>query len=820
MASAYSLDYNRHKTESAIDLNLFGKMLLAMQGKYDKNVDALNKEIGSVSGIQLANKNAQEYLDNQINTRIKNIERTLGNPAFASEFNKGVNQVRSAIDDKIVNEYAGTLVQQNIIKDAKRAEYGKNPDRYNEKNLAYSLKDVNAWANNKERAVGTSFRGNSRYIPYTDLSEIQKKIDDMPALKGVSVTLNSAGNFTYIKDKKEVRLGAQVEQAMDMLIAQNPNYEQQLKINGWAKFQGAEDDKVLSNFDTYLTNNEKRYTDLANSYKSMVDGAMDGKKIKGGYSSDDINRNSEAVAYYLSKAAEMKQSREVLASDKYTVQQKRAMAEKDFALLEMKSSTANAMAYNRKVDSSFVTDSGGLAIHKEQRADARKRAELEVKAANDDRQYQLDLIKAYNNGDINATQYAQSGGNPINIQDDLNAEILETEVADIESYEDVENAYRAEYESMASKMDEIATELNTNYGMNIPTSETDKETKKEYLKNLYEVLTNDTTDDDMTYVPETTTGASGKSEKISIEQRQIMLKKLREYNEQYASMRNMSRAWAEVKAYNSEASEKNRIERYEGLLNDPKYSWFGDKDGNYSIAKELDKIQSSGKPYTNNVLNILKKHNVDVKTKTNKNLFHSPKLSLDVVRMGIFEELDYLKDNTPAEIQKALDLNKKEYGMGQTVGAITVSVDSDNVIRAHYNGGEGKVIDPAKYPRANALINDLKPVFHQRQEQVKSITRGKNKVSDIRSVARSGKNRVWGTATINPQTKKEETLFYKINEIDNNIVVYQNVRGVDETGRVVEKYTNTKWTIPKEGVVSNDILESLGLELNLWDGGF
>jgi hypothetical protein len=239
--------------------------MLMKQGKFDKNVSAINMQAKQLmSNIYLARPEAKEYfagrLKDNINFLNSNVGVDLTNNATAGAY---MQHVSSAVDEKIINEHQASLAKQSIDMTADEA---RKKGLYDDINYAYSTNDWNKWTTTE---VGTKYTGRNQYVPFEDLTknanEIVKNIDPE-----ASVTVNSDGSYSFVKTSKSVKLANRIYGELNNYL-NTSKATSQISVNGWNTYKDYTTDELKEGFGTWINGQKEMHSKNIKQYAQYAD---------------------------------------------------------------------------------------------------------------------------------------------------------------------------------------------------------------------------------------------------------------------------------------------------------------------------------------------------------------------------------------------------------------------------------------------------------------------------------------------------------------------------------------------------------------------
>jgi hypothetical protein len=275
----------------------------------------------------------------------------------------------------VINGFIGTKALRSI---QSQAEAAIEDGTFEETNLAYSMREGNKWL--ADGTAGSKYKGGSTYTPYTDMvaaaTEAIKLIEPDTYVK-MDPTTN---RFTYWKTKGEEITEAKIVQTLEATIMNNPKVVQQMKVNSWSKFRGVEDNDFVKNIQDTYKQQVETYDAAIKKYKLSKLTASKGQKIQ----------LDESIAYLKTQRTHFT---DVDVNSAKAILGSRVGLEFQIYKQEYLNQTAEAFSYSKIKDGGFETNQGALAVHKENRADARAKALRKAAKIKEDLDRQAEGLK-------------------------------------------------------------------------------------------------------------------------------------------------------------------------------------------------------------------------------------------------------------------------------------------------------------------------------------------------------------------------------------------------------------------------------------------
>lgn len=272
------VDYSRYAYRSGWNNELLGRALMYKQEKYDEGYDKLQTYYQNVLSIDLAREQDREYFHERLKRLQNEVVQVgmgdLGRPGVAENI---ASHIAQAADDKVLNGYIGTLAGQKIKSQAQQT-FEKDPERYSDLNLSYSLQDYNKWLQNP--TVGAAYTGGTNYVPYTDIVEQAREIIKELEPNAYVDFNKTSGEFTFRKQNGEYLSDQTIKSALEATIMKDPNVVQQININAWGQFRGVTNDEFVADFRELAKTNLDAYNkEIERLKRKKLSPKMDDAKL-------------------------------------------------------------------------------------------------------------------------------------------------------------------------------------------------------------------------------------------------------------------------------------------------------------------------------------------------------------------------------------------------------------------------------------------------------------------------------------------------------------------------------------------------------------
>lgn len=236
MANAYSTPLNYGRTITTTDTAQYiGAIQNAMQQKFDVNLAKIDDLIAKVSSVPLVRDQDKQYLGDRLQGLLSMVDANskvdLTDNTVARQI---TNYISTAIDDNVKTQISNSkkIYQFNSdIEDIKE----KKPENYNAANHAYALSKGNFDA---YMAGDSDKLGTLNYSPYSDVTKTAlDKIKELKEIRGEQKISMPDPNNPGMLIERTIKGLTQEEifQYMPNILTSKEN--EQLKINGWAKYK-------------------------------------------------------------------------------------------------------------------------------------------------------------------------------------------------------------------------------------------------------------------------------------------------------------------------------------------------------------------------------------------------------------------------------------------------------------------------------------------------------------------------------------------------------------------------------------------------------
>lgn len=285
MANAYSIPKARQRWIDPTNQDFALKALMYTQQKYDANQAKVDALIEQYSALQLARGVDKQYLNERLGTLVKSISdagpQNFSSNAVTASISQHLGQV---LDNNVMTAMQETAKIKNYYAEV-AAIREKTPEKYNETNEAYGLRNVQAYLNNTE--LGAKIQGNLTYTAYQDVHGEMNKylLEIQKSSKDGTIEVPVTEEYTDDEGKIQVRnTGRMRKTTINGLSAQElrdvaynfmgNRFDNQIRINAWGNSGG------FQNMDAIVRNATAQYDaliDVRNKEIAEAEALLTGK---------------------------------------------------------------------------------------------------------------------------------------------------------------------------------------------------------------------------------------------------------------------------------------------------------------------------------------------------------------------------------------------------------------------------------------------------------------------------------------------------------------------------------------------------------------
>ena len=376
MATAYSQPLQYTPYQEQYNKELLSKALAYKQDKYDTNRQQIKNTIAQVSNIDLIKDQDAEYLHDRMQTVINTLNtQGAGDLSLDSRTDYLTGYVANLADQRVMNGYLGTRAYRNV---QSQYEEAKENGEDSAENLAYSLRDINAWIDDGQVGSALPPGANTYYVPFVEkMSVLQEVAGGLEANSVVRFEKFGSSPFTWLSQDGDVLDPARLKSAFNLKIESDPKLKNQFRVDAWATNYGISDQEFLVDYRDGLSDTIKNLNEQKGEIEAKA-GTSPNKSTREQYQ-QQLTLLDEAISEYEStnekSDAEILKSRENLEFFAY----------KENYLNDL----ANVLSYEKMNAPTLEYDRGAIA----QMEEAGRNARFKAKEENKDRRRLADLIE-------------------------------------------------------------------------------------------------------------------------------------------------------------------------------------------------------------------------------------------------------------------------------------------------------------------------------------------------------------------------------------------------------------------------------------------
>ena len=275
MATAYSQPLQYTPYQEQFNKELLAKALAYKQDKYDTNRQQIKNTIAQVSNIDLIKDQDAEYLHDRMQTVINTLNtQGAGDLSLDSRTDYLTGYVADLADQRVMNGYLGTRAYRNVQSEYEAA---KEKGEDSAENLAYSLRDINAWVGDGQVGSALPAGANTYYVPFVDkMSNLQEVAEGLEANSVVSFDPFGTSGYTWISQSGEVLDANRLKSAFNLKLESDPKLKNQFRVDSWATNYGITDEDFLVDF----KDNVQQSIDNLNTQKNQIENKINSTSNK------------------------------------------------------------------------------------------------------------------------------------------------------------------------------------------------------------------------------------------------------------------------------------------------------------------------------------------------------------------------------------------------------------------------------------------------------------------------------------------------------------------------------------------------------------
>ena len=363
MATAYSQPLQYTPYQEQWNKELLAKALQFKQDKYDTNRQVIKETIAQVSNIDLIKDQDAEYLYDRLQTVVNNLNtQGSGDLSLDSRADYLTGYVADVADQKVMNGYIGTRAYRNVV--AEHNKYEETGEASDE-NLAYSLRDISAWANDGQIGSALPSGANTSYVKFTDLYEKYQEVAEKLSPDSYVVFEPFGGSgFTWYSQKNTELDANKLISAFNLAAESDPSIQEQLRVNSWTANRNVSDAEFVSTFKA----DGQAEKEALGTYIDKLKTAR--AKSKNQEEQEILDAN---IAAYENQVKQYDEA--LMMSDEQILANKES-----YQYLSYKNAyftdLAGVFSYKEMDAPELVTDKGSLEMYKQQQENARNSANI------------------------------------------------------------------------------------------------------------------------------------------------------------------------------------------------------------------------------------------------------------------------------------------------------------------------------------------------------------------------------------------------------------------------------------------------------------
>ena len=363
MATAYSQPLQYTPYQEQWNKELLAKALQFKQDKYDTNRQVIKETIAQVSNIDLIKDQDAEYLYDRLQTVVNNLNtQGSGDLSLDSRADYLTGYVADVADQKVMNGYIGTRAYRNVV--AEHNKYEETGEASDE-NLAYSLRDISAWANDGQIGSALPSGANTSYVKFTDLYEKYQEVAEKLSPDSYVVFEPFGGSgFTWYSQKNTELDANKLISAFNLAAESDPSIQDQLRVNSWTANRNVSDAEFVSTFKA----DGQAEKEALGTYIDKLKTAR--AKSKNEEEQEILDAN---IAAYENQVKQYDEA--LMMSDEQILANKES-----YQYLSYKNAyftdLAGVFSYKEMGAPELVTDKGSLEMYKQQQENARNSANI------------------------------------------------------------------------------------------------------------------------------------------------------------------------------------------------------------------------------------------------------------------------------------------------------------------------------------------------------------------------------------------------------------------------------------------------------------
>lgn len=228
----YSKERQYTTPRSPYDMDFIAQAMAYKQSKMDANRAMIQQNIDNIVGLDIDKPEAREYLNKRVEQLLANVNQygavDLSSDGIARNI---ASYVSSAIDDTIINAYAGTMEGRKMEKYYDDLMIN-DPNKYNERNKAFAMAPYYQWLQDGQAGSRLAPLQVSNYVDYREEAENVLKQVREAQKSGQEIQYPDPNNPGYmITEKIDQMTEDQVQQIAYNMMSEGA--KKQMYIDGW-----------------------------------------------------------------------------------------------------------------------------------------------------------------------------------------------------------------------------------------------------------------------------------------------------------------------------------------------------------------------------------------------------------------------------------------------------------------------------------------------------------------------------------------------------------------------------------------------------------
>lgn len=254
-------------------MDFIAQAMAYKQSKVDANRAMIQQNIDDIAGLDIAKPEAKEYLHKRIEQLLANVNQYGAVDLSSDGITRNIaSYIDSAIDDTVINAYAGTMEGRRVEKYYNDLMLN-DPDKYNERNKAFSLAPFYQWMQDGKAGSRLSPLQVSNYVDYrAEAEDVLKKVREAQKA-GQEIQYPDPNNPGYmITEKIDQMTEDQVQQVAYNIMSEGA--KKQMYIDGWYMSQTQPDLFTNESLNGYVGEFNKAIDRKRDALKAEMAGAV------------------------------------------------------------------------------------------------------------------------------------------------------------------------------------------------------------------------------------------------------------------------------------------------------------------------------------------------------------------------------------------------------------------------------------------------------------------------------------------------------------------------------------------------------------------